>query len=629
MNLSPVRTALRFALCATLSLAAEAQLSTRATFFGGNDHDRIQGVVRDAGGRLFVVGHTKSTNFGLVQPPGTFGFDPIQNGDADAFVARLSPDLGQVEAWTYLGGTGHDRGYGVLLDSSGRVVVTGFTRSADFPRTTGPGHGGGLDVFVARLSPDLKSLVSSRFLGGNQDETARASFTLDAQDNLYLSGRTSSADFPIAGAPFQAQHAGPAGTWDAFVAKLSPSGALLWSTYLGGSGNDVAYSGIRVAANGQVTVAGMTRSSDFPTTPGAFQRTYGGHGSTQKAWGDGFVARLAPGGGALVWSTYVGGSGDDAFSGNDGLEVDAAGRVFVVGQTRSADFPTTVDAYDRDRDGQGATAFDGVVVRLAPDGRTLEGSTYVGGSGSEELSALALDPWDNVYLSGNTTSGDFPTTVDALDRQFGGGSDVVLVRLDSRLRRLDFASYLGGAGQSGYGDRGRSAFLTDQLEYVLVGDTDSPGFPVDASAAQPTYAGGSADGFALAVDLVRLRSFGTAKTSSIGKRPALGWNGTASAATGGFQLQVRNLPPGVSGVLFFGQEITELPFHGGTLYAQPPLRRSAVLTADASGRVFHDVLAHPGLVGASAVFQFWFADPAHPDGTGVGLSGGLKVIYLP
>ena len=613
-----------------LAASANAQLPVNSTFFGGKDLDRIQGAARDSAGRLYVTGHTRSTNYKASLGGAVGGYDKTQNGDSDGFVARLSADLSKVEAWTYLGGSDGDRCYSVLVDPFGDVVVVGFTASQNFPRTTGPGHAGAYDVFVARLSPDLKALKMSRLIGGSQAENARGSFTVDSQGNVFVSGRTSSKNFPVAGNPVQPNHADAGGTWDAFVLKMTRQGSLVWSTFLGGVGNDVAYSGIDVDANGVVTIAGMTRSADFPTTPGAYQETYGGHGSDQLAWGDGFVARLAPNGNQLIWSTYVGGSHDDTFSGNDGLEVDAHGQVLVVGQTRSADFPTTATAYEQGRQGQTETAFDGVVVRLSEDGKDLRASTLLAGRGSEELSAVAVDPWGNVYVSGNTTSNDFPTTVDAFDRTYaGGGSDIVLVKLDPKLRRVHFSTFLGGGGQAGYGDRGRTGLLTDQLEYVLVGDTDSLAFPTGSSAAQQSFQGGSADGFVFQIDLVSLRSFGQAKTNSLGKQPTLAWNGRATASSGGFQLIVQQLPPSASGVLFFGQDSAEIPFQGGTLYARPPLRRSVQVQADASGRALIDVLVHPGLVGGSATYQFWYVDPAHPDGTGAGLSGALKVSFLP
>ena len=235
---------------------------------------------------------------------------------------------------TYLGGTSVENGNGIAVDAAGNAYVTGTTLSTDFPTTPGAyqtASGGGEDAFVTKLNATGTALVYSTYLGGSGSDDGLG-IAVDAAGNAYATGQTASTNFPTTTGAYQTTFGG---VEDAFVAKLNATGtALVYSTYLGGTGFDIGI-GIAVDTAGSAYVTGVTESTDFPTTPGAFQTIYGGGE-------DAFVTKLNPTGTALVYSTYLGGSGLD---GGNGIAVDAAGNAYVTGATGSPDFPTTPGAF--------------------------------------------------------------------------------------------------------------------------------------------------------------------------------------------------------------------------------------------------------------------------------------------
>jgi hypothetical protein len=403
-----------------------------STFLGGSGYDEGYGIAVDAAGNAYVTGYTDSTNF----PTTTGAFQATYGvgGFADAFVTKLSPTGNGLIYSTYLGGDNLDEGNGIAVDAAGNAYVTGDANSANFPTTPGSFQtalGGGTcfggpcsDAFVTKLNPTGTALLYSTFLGGRGNEGGFDSggIAVDAAGNAYVTGATRSANFPTVSA-FQTIYGGgtcgvPPNTFpcgDAFVTKLNPAGsALVYSTYLGGSAEDDSR-GIAVDAAGNAYVTGTTFSTDFPTTPNAFQTTFGGYD-------DAFVTKFNPNGTALTYSTYLGGSSlDEGF----GIAVDSVGNVYATGRTQSADFPTTPGAPKAENWGGNYDAF---VTKLNPTGTApLVYSTYLGGSGWEggDLypgGAIALDATGGAYVTGMTT-GNFPTTPGAFQTFFAGGSD--------------------------------------------------------------------------------------------------------------------------------------------------------------------------------------------------------------
>jgi hypothetical protein len=384
---------------------------------------------------------------------------------------------------TYLGGSGFNWGGGIAVDADGNAYVVGWTDSSNVPTTPGAfqttfGGGTRVDTFVTKLNPTGSALVYSTYLGGNGSDVGRK-IAVDGVGNAYVVGQTLSSNFPTTAGAFQTSFGG--GYSDAFVTKLNPTGsALVYSTYLGGTGEDDG-SGISVDADGNAYVAGFTQSADLPTTAGAFQTNFGG------GYGDAFVAKLDPTGSTLVYSTYLGGTDSDA-AGNPGLAVDASGNAYVTSETVSTDFPTTAGAFQATLPGF-QNAF---VTKLDPTGSALVYSTYLGGSYSDWTQAIAVDAEGNAYVTGATRSRDFPTTAGAFQTTFGGGkSDAIVTKLNATGTALVYSTFLGGSGKD-YG----SAIAVDTAGNAFVtGTTNSSDFPTTITAFQTSFGGGTREVF--------------------------------------------------------------------------------------------------------------------------------------
>jgi len=371
---------------------------------------------------------------------------------------------------TFLGGSDMDYANGIAVDASGNAYVTGYTASTDFPLVNpaqgSPGGGACsedgvdtvpcFDAFVSKLNSTGTALVYSTYLGGSNEDYG-AAIAVDASGDAYVAGYTYSTDFPVQNA-LQPQNAGG---WDAFVTELSADGAsLIYSTYWGGSLDDVG-TGIAVDSGGNAYLSGYTDSTDFPVSSGAFQANFGG--GTHNA----FVVRFNRGGAQVGYSTYLGGSGDDyAYA----AAVDTLGDAYVAGATNSTDFPTASALQPNFAGGLCGTApntfpcYDAFVCKLNPAGSALIFSTYLGGTGSDYGYAIALDASSNAYVTGYTTSKNFPTTPGAFEQTYGGSYDVFVSKLNGAGSTLDYSTYLGGSGtQVAYGiavDSNGSAYLT-------------------------------------------------------------------------------------------------------------------------------------------------------------------------
>ncbi|MCP4557291.1 MAG: hypothetical protein GY836_17945, partial [Herbaspirillum sp.] len=313
-------------------------------------------------------------------------------------------------------------------------------------------------------------LSYSTYLGG--DETDRGyGIAVDGSGNAYVTGYTGSTDFPT-GQAFQ----GNVGSVDAFVSKLAPSGGtLVYSTYLGGGGIDRGY-GIAVDGSGNAYVTGYTGSTDFPTAQ-AFQGTYAGG-----SW-DAFVSKVAPSGGTLVYSTYLGGGSGDSAS---GIALDTSGAAYVTGYTWSTNFPTG-QAFQGALGGGGN--YDAFVSKLAPGGTALTYSTYLGGAGYETGNGIAVDGSGNAYVTGYTTSTDFPTA-QAFQGTRPGDYDAFVSKLAPSGATLTYSTYLGG----GSIDYGRGIAVDNSGNAYVTGETFSTDFPT-AQAFQGTNVGASWDAF--------------------------------------------------------------------------------------------------------------------------------------
>jgi hypothetical protein len=376
---------------------------------------------------------------------------------------------------TFLGGIGTDLGNAIAVDGSNSAYVTGRAASSEYPATAGAfdaSANGSEDAFVTKLSPDGSALAYSTFLGGIGVEEANG-IAVDGAGSAYVTGDTTSTDFPTTAGAFDETSSGD----DAFVTKLSPDGsALAYSTFLGGTSSDLGEA-IAVDGAGSAYVTGYTLSGNFPTTTGAFDTTNAGFYDT-------FVTKLDAPGATLAYSTFLGG-GDSDIGG--GIAVDAGGSAYVTGSTRSPGFPTTAGAFDTSHNGTD----DGFVTKLNASGSALGYSTFLGGTSFDGVAGVAIDAAGAAYVTGSTSSPDFPTTAGAFDTSYNNDSDGFVTKVDTSGASLTYSTYLGGPGTGGTGyDAGYAIAVDGGGRAYVTGRTDSLLFPTTPGAYDTVYNGG-------------------------------------------------------------------------------------------------------------------------------------------
>lgn len=380
---------------------------------------------------------------------------------------------------TYLGGSGSDEALALAINpTTGDVYLAGDTNSTNFPGTAGgaqAANGGGGDAYIARFNATLTSLIQTTYLGGSDEDQANALAIHPTTSDVYVTGGTRSTNFPGTTGGSQSTIGGGS---DAFIVRLNSTlTSLTQATYLGGSGEDVGSAFAINPTTGDLYVAGATQSTNFPGTTGGAQATNGG------GLDDAVVARLNSTLTSLTQSTYLGGSSYDFAN---ALAINpTTGDVYLAGDTDSTNFPGTTGGAQAANGGGFDDAF---VVRINPTLTSLTQGTYLGGSGSDFDSALAIHPTTgDVYVAGRTFSTNFPGTTGGAQAANGGGQDAFAARLNSTLTSLTQATYLGGGGSEFA--CGLAIHPTTGDIYVA-GDTDSTNFPGTTGGAQPANGGG-------------------------------------------------------------------------------------------------------------------------------------------
>ncbi|MCK5083368.1 MAG: SBBP repeat-containing protein, partial [Candidatus Omnitrophica bacterium] len=378
---------------------------------------------------------------------------------------------------TYYGGSLDDGFREIYVDSNGNVYVVGRSRGSDFH--TSPGaydrtyNGSAANVkgdgIIAKFTSSL-ALMACTYLGGGGGDEANDIY-VDTSGDVYVAGFTASADFPTTAGAYDTTFNGAS---DGFVAKLDSSLAtLLASTFIGGSSNDDA-SSIYVNGN-DVYITGYVweASAGFPTTGGAYDTTHNGDYDGYLANFDGTLANL-------LASTFFGGSGYDL--GTD-LIVDSTGSIFLTGRTESSNFPTTGGLeYDTTHNGNA----DAFIIKFHPNLINLLASTFLGGSNYDLGYSVGIDTNNNVYVTGETSSANFPTTAGAYSSNNSGGSDGFISKLDSNLTNLLSSTYLGGSGS----DKSYSLAIDSNDNIHIAGETNSTDFPTTYNAYDTSYNGG-------------------------------------------------------------------------------------------------------------------------------------------
>jgi len=461
-----------------------------STYLGGSGGDIAYGVAVNSSGEAYVAGVTGSVNF-----PVKSAAQPTLAGEANAFVSKLNSSGSGLVYSTFIGGSGSDAAAAIAIDASGNAYITGNTSSTNFPTTAGvfqPAYDGSTDAFVAEIAPSGSKLVYSSYLGGTAADFGQG-IAVSSSGNAYVTGSTESFDFPTV-TPLQVGNDGCTTINEegetvetcnsaVFVAEVNATAsALVYSTYLGGSGNNSGQA-IVVDSGGNAFVTGSTSSSDFPTQS-AWQSESGG-GS------DAFLTELNPSGSAFVFSTYLGGSQND---GAYGLVLDSSGNIYVAGSTQSNNFPTTPNVFQT----QYAGAGDAFLTKFGAGGAVVVYSTFIGGTGSDQANAIAVNAAGDAFIVGGTQSTDFPLT-DPSQRILGLSgasncssatgsatlcSDAFVVNLNSSGMPV-YSTFLGGTGA----DVAQAVAVDSAGIPYVAGSTASTNFPAVVGALQGAYAG--------------------------------------------------------------------------------------------------------------------------------------------
>ena len=526
-----------------------------ATFLGGSDDEEVLDVAVHASGETTVAGCVVSLDFPVT--PGAYS--PTHSGGGvrpcDVFVSRFDASGSSLVSSTYLGGSDNDGDVRVAVDAAGAATVAGTTESADFPVTPGAydttynGGGGtvfpGGDIFVARL--DGSALQYSTFIGGT-DREYLVGMAMDGAGSAVAVGHLHSFDYPTTPNAFDPTSTGDG---DAFVTRLDPTGSmLLYSSYFGETGGEEYALAVGIDAAGGIVVGGATYNPSMPTTPGAFDTTYGGPGPY---FGDAFVFRVTPAG--LAFSTYL---GDADFDWIEDLAVDAGGAVTVAGETASPGFPTTAGAFDTTYGGGTGDAF---VARLDSTGSALLYSTFLGGSGWDTAKGIGLDGSGAATLVGGAFSPDFPFTAGAIASPGGG---FLIARLDPAASELRYAGSVGGGFPA--------AVALDDTNAATVGGKTGAFFPVTPAAYDTSYNGGFAalgDALVVRFDLLPtgVVKYGTSTPSCMGPE-AIGVTRMPLAGDPLFAFTCVDAPPGGAGLLAVGagQDLAGSPVLGIALH---------------------------------------------------------------
>ena len=439
---------------------------------------------------------------------------------------------------TYLGGSGNDgdEALAIAVDANGDAYVTGQTDSTNFPLTSGSyqqsnqgAASGTYNAFVSKLNSTGKALVYSTFLGGSGN-TQGAALAVDSSGDAYVAGHTFATDFPTTSGAYQTASPSCYGGYSAFVTKLNSTGtALVYSTYLGGNGNsygsgtgDIAYA-LVLDSSGDAYVTGATQSSNFPVTSGAYQATNTAAENNASA---AFVTKLNPAGSALVFSTYLSGSGQ--YDGGDSayaLALNSSGDVYVTGSAGSSDFPVTTGAFQTTNPASAEQQTAAFVTELNSTGTALLYSTFLGGSEDAAGAGLAVDISGDAYVAGYAMSTNFPVTTGAFQTTNNAAAiDATtgfVTKLNPTGTALIYSTLLGGSGVeiSTYNTEGDSAdglAIDASGDAYVTGMAYSTNFPVTSGAIQSTSKGAGTRSFVSFVTEVNPAGTGLAYSTYLG-----------------------------------------------------------------------------------------------------------------
>lgn len=581
-----------------------------STFLGSTLFDEATAVVLDATGAAILCGTTNAATF----PVTSGSYDTSFGGTfSDAFVAKLSPTGALVFA-TFLGGSGTDAANAIALGPDGRIHVAGRTQSANFPTSSGAYDAtpsGGIDAFCAALAADGKTLAYGTYLGGSADDEVTG-LAVGSGNEIFATGYTGSVDFPSSSGAFDTTFngAGPFLT-DGFLVRFPPlAQGLTFATYLGGTVLDEPR-GLALSL-GTPVVVGRTESADFPMAGTSLDATFG--------FGvqDGFLAHFDALGTTLTYSTFAGGAD---FDGLECVTTHPDGRIFAAGYTRS---PDTVIPNGFDLSPGGVE--DGLLYAFSAS-NTFSFGSYLGGAGDERILGIEVDIAGATYVTGRTTSTDFPALQVSYDNTPNGGTDAFFTKFKAAGAGLNESGYLGGSGY----DEGRGIAVDDKGAARIVGRTTSANFPIVAGAPQATIQG-SSDAFVTTLPTATcpnpptVLTYGSGKAGSTGIPTLTGVNLPAIPSTS-FILRINGALPGAVPILFVGVSPLALPFDGGTFLVNP-IFSITLFPIGATGRldlpvVFGD---NANLCALKLDLQAIYVDPAAAGFNHTAQTNGLEIV---
>jgi hypothetical protein len=386
-------------------ISANGETLLFSTFLGGSNFEIISDMNIDSNGSIYLSGITNSPDF-----PSRNSYDNTYGGNYDIFVTKISTSDHTIQYSTFMGGSESDNINQMIVNKDGYVYLCGFTNSEDFPTDNGldKTYGGEhyayprdqSDGFISKLSPDGQSLIYSSYIGGagfNGDKVIK--MILDENENVYLTGTTTSANFPIENA-YQDTYGGGSTTGDGFITKISADGQkMLFNTYLGGNSDEII-NDILLDSNGNVLIVGATMSQNFPLN-NSFDNQLDGVF-------DIFITKFTNDGQSIIFSSFLGGSGSEEAT---NLLLDKYNDIYISGVTNSDDFPTLepiISSISNEKDDLNRRFSDGFITKLSSNGTTLKFSTFLGGSRRDIVQKMVLDEYGQIHVTGVTASLNFP-----------------------------------------------------------------------------------------------------------------------------------------------------------------------------------------------------------------------------
>jgi hypothetical protein len=452
-----------------------------ATYLGGSGEEGFGGIqlTSDSNGNIYAAGFGLSSDFPYI----TGCYKSTSLGLNDIFVAKFDPDLTTLLAAAHLGGATDEMYPNICMNNLNQVIITGYTFSDNYPVTPGcydsTSQEGSCDMFVSILDNDLTTLIASTFLGGNGDEGPynAPGIAISTENDIYVSGVTSSTDFPTTPSANKPYKSGPT---DYYITKFSADlSTILASTYLGGSSEE-AFVSIGLDNNGSVIIGGSSQSSDYPTTPGVYNRDH------STGYFNNVFTKFDNNLSTMEASTYIGAGSSISMC------IDNSGNIYTTGHVNDSNYPTTVSAYDRTYNGYN----EGFITKMDNSLENVLASTFLSGNTSGWClgESLVFDENGNIYLTGYTSNTDFPVTSDGFDQSYGGGiNDGYLIQMDDQLTTLKYSSFHGASGE----DATNSIVCDNSGNPIIAGMTSSTDLWTSEDAAFPDYNGGARDWFIL------------------------------------------------------------------------------------------------------------------------------------